>query len=273
MKRRKRRNRGGRRRSGNWRWWLLLTLAILVICIGAYFLFDLRKSLELDDDLCPMNEPATAILFALFDLSDPINVSQAARLRTEFYRQVDSLNPGTKISVGVVTSELDELGPRFIKCKPLKGKEANRIYQNPSLVEERFQNEFRQPLDGIIEKLMNAEEQETSPIIESMHALVAETRGSRDPGISKSLMLVSDLLQNSSHHSFFRGEHWESFLESGNASKVSSALEDFDVTIIRIPGRRAAKSDPRLVDDFWVRYLEAQGIRSLDVDLTTLGEF
>ena len=58
--------------------------------------------------------------------------------------------------------------------------------------------------------------------------------------------------------SFYRGEDWESFERSPEFSRLANNLDGAEVTIIRVP-RPGARVDGAAVDDFWVRYLDAQG--------------
>ena len=71
-------------------------------------------------------------------------------------------------------------------------------------------------------------------------------------------MIVSDLLQHSDALSFYRGDDWESFRASPDFARLAHNLDGAEVTILRVP-RPGAKVDGAAVDDFWVRYLDAQG--------------
>lgn len=101
-----------------------------------------------------------------------------------------------------------------------------------------------------------------APIIESVQALVSGTPGLTPPAPGlRQLIIVSDLFQNSPAFSFYRGEGWAEFTASPAFSRVSNGLEDIEVTILRI-GRYAPElRDPRVVEDFWQRYLQQQGAR------------
>ena len=120
---------------------------------------------------------------------------------------------------------------------------------------------------------MVAEEQPNSPIIESIVATSAATEGTRNKDLPRKLILVSDLIQNTDRHSFFRGLDWQDFEKSSAYSQISQALKDFDVVVIRIPKPERWSIDTAAVDDFWVRYFEANAVRSLTHDRLTLGEF
>jgi hypothetical protein len=79
------------------------------------------------------------------------------------------------------------------------------------------------------------------------------------------IVIVSDLLQHSEALSFYRGEDWESFRASAGFARLARNLDGAEVVIVRIP-RAEAKVDEGAVDDFWVRYLDAQGAGRVDVE-------
>ena len=84
-------------------------------------------------------------------------------------------------------------------------------------------------------------------------------------GWPRRIVIVSDLVQHSEALSFYRGDDWESFRASPDFARLARNLDGAEVTIVRIP-RAGAKVDASAVDDFWVRYLDAQGAGRVDVE-------
>ncbi len=72
-------------------------------------------------------------------------------------------------------------------------------------------------------------------------------------------------MQHSDALSFYRGEDWASFRASPDFARLAKNLDGAEVTIFRIP-RTSAKVDGAAVDDFWVRYLDAQGAARVHVE-------
>ena len=278
--RRRGRTRHGRARkrrarsSGNsWFWWLVIVLVLLAIGASGYFFMSVRTGSRINEaTLCPVEGPE-AVLVVVLDLTDPLTARQSERLRRELHRQIESTAKDTMISVGVVSSDASEKNPEFALCRPLRGSEANEIYQNPGFVAERFTEQFQKPLEATITAMLVAEEQPTSPIIESIVATTAATEGTREKDLPKKIILVSDLIQNTDRHSFFRGQTWRDFENSSAFSQISQVFKGFDVVVIRVPEPAEWSIDSAAVDDFWVRYFEANGVRSLTHDRITLGEF
>ena len=238
-------------------------LGVAYLQLGDRFAFD-------EKTLCPEAGP-NGIMVAVLDLSDPLSTLQAGRLRTELSRQITEAPEGTMISVAIVDPDSSISGIRFGLCRPQAGWEASMLYQNKAMIEERFREEFEAPLEQAIKSMLRGEEQATSPIIETIHQAVVDTFGYRTDDISKKLVLVSDLYQNSSMHSFYRGHDWDDFRSSPSYATKSEYLDGFDVVVMRVPRPVPRSSTNDAVEDFWVNYLEASGVKSIDVDNATLG--
>ena len=248
-------------------------LVLLAFGAGGFFFMSVRTESRINEaTLCPVDGPE-AVLVVVLDLTDPLTERQSERLRRELHRQFENTAKDTMISVGVVSSDPMEKNPKFALCRPLKGSEAIEFYQNPSFVADRFTEQFQNPLEETIEAMMVAEEQPTSPIIESIVETLAATEGTRNKDLPRKLILVSDLIQNTNRHSFFRGQDWRDFEKSGAFSQISQALRDFDVVVIRIPKPERWSIDTAAVDEFWLRYFSANAVRDFNLDRITLGEF
>ena len=267
---RRRSRRGG---SSNWPWLLLIGLVVLAVAGVGLFYFKVSGKGQVDEaTLCPRSGP-TELLVILLDLSDPLHERHAGRLRRVIDRHIDRAGQATMISVAVVGADQTRSNIRFGLCKPLQGDEASRIYQNSTLVEQRYETGFNRPLSEAVDSMLRGEELNTSPIIETMHHAVVDSLGFDRDGIGKSLVLVSDLYQNSEIFSFYRGENWNSFARSPGFDRVTGYLDGFDVHVIRIQRPAPRRSGNSQVEDFWVRYFEKTGAESIQPDSTTLGGF
>lgn len=267
------RNLRRRRRSLSWLWWLVLILLLIIIASFACWVYNKYEQARIDPTtLCPV-DGATAFLAVILDLTDPLNDQQADRLKNELERQFKNAENGTLISVGVVKAEPSTFGKRFSICKPQSGNTASPIYQNKSMIEKRYDQEFRIPLTETVESMMSGGEQDSSPIIESITSLIASHPEFRERNTPKRLILVSDLVQNSDIHSFFRGQDWSDFRQTREFANFSFSLRNFDVTIVQIPVNASARINVGEVGDFWQRYLHKHGARLKSLDTVTLGRF
>lgn len=253
----------------------LAVVAIIVVTVLVslilYFYVQLSSKKIDEDSLCPINGEVGYLAIVL-DLTDPLTSQQTIRLKREIKRLINLQEEGTLISVGVVHFDEAKQGSEFSICKPASGEEANNLYENKSLIEETYLKEFKGPLHTRIDAMMYAEELPNSPIIESITALVSSNTGIKDKEIPKTLILVSDLVQNSDALSFFKGEDWYDFSRKNEIANLTRILKDFRIRIIRIPRLETISLDYDGINDFWVRYLEAHRVKSIQLDQVTLGK-
>lgn len=241
-------------------WWAALGAVLLVFAVGTIAIVGVLSSRpEIDPvTLCQKDGP-DAVKAILLDLTDPLSSTQAERLRSLIAREVRAAPVNTMISVGVVSQDPDEWGASFVQCKPATGERASVLYQNPQIIAETFQREFMAPLDQVLDEMFSATEEDRSPIMESLQALLVETPHALDDHGSLSIVIASDMLQNSDVLSLYRGEGWDHLVDSGAVGRLAKNLDGARVTLILIPRPRASAAARSGIDPFWSRYFDRQG--------------
>lgn len=245
---------------------ILIIVASLVVLIGAGVAAVMLKRgvTQIDPTtLCP-RDGATGTIAVLFDLTDPLTRAQASVIHTRIENMIERAEVGALLTVGIVSPDPGEWGAKIAICKPRSGENASEVYENPELIRRRYQEKFIQPLEATLDRLLTVAEADSSPILESMQALVADTPGFVDGDGPRTLVIASDLIQNSPAMSFYRGQDWTSFAKSRDASRIASTLAGTKVVLLVIPRPTAKLRRPAAVEDFWARYLDAQGIDAYD---------
>jgi hypothetical protein len=213
-----------------------------------------------DATLCH-SSGAVNVTSILLDLTDPLNETQQSRLKTIIQNEVASSSVDTMIALGVVSEDPQSWGARFAKCKPATGDQANSLYENPTLIADRYQREFLSPISDKIAATLEGEVENQSPIMEALQSLIASTPDFTKIRGQRKIIVVSDMLQHSETLSFYRGQGWDYFSEQGGELRLASNLLNVTVEIIRIP--RSGRNTPaqNLVEGFWTRYFDRQGSR------------
>lgn len=216
------------------------------------------KDMAVDAALCPLDGPVaeTAILF---DLTDPLAPAQSEQLRQYLEGEFASAPVGTQFTMGVVAEDQALWGAKDPLCKPPSEKDVNAYTQNVELVKTRYRERFLDPLQANLDRMIGASGAKTSPIMESLQALVASTPGFLTFHGPRRLILVSDLLQNSDAMSFYRGQDWTSFQASPAFARLGRTLDGVAVEIYSVPREVEKLKDPTAVEDFWLRYFDVQG--------------
>lgn len=174
-------------------------LLFVGFAIASLFALKYAISTSADDidpeTLCRIghNDPVTKVLI---DKTDPWNENSRQRLARLIASLKINLAQHERLSIYI----LDETGtysptPVFDMCNPGRGDQASELYQNPRLIQKRYEEQFSAPLDEILETLLKPGSAPRSPILETMHGL----RGTGE----ERLVVVSDMMQNSEELTFY----------------------------------------------------------------------
>ena len=243
-----------------------IVVLLAVVAVAAWFVTRQIRADAIDEaTFCPATG-ATGELAILLDITDPLGATQLLTLRSELERMVVDSPRGTLVSLGRVSDQPGELGAAYALCRPMTGAEGGEWIRNPTQLDQKFQERFLKPFQAELSGMLDASEAKQSPIMEGLQALLAGTAatGARVEG-PRRIVVASDLIQNSDAMSFYRGNDWASFKASPAFARLAKNLDGAEVTIFRVP-RQNAKVDAAAVDDFWVRYLDAQGAHEVHVE-------
>lgn len=261
----------GRSRAGSaWPYVVGAVLALAVLGGAGWWMSRTASTMAVDDALCPAASGPIAETAILFDLTDPMAPSQSAQLRQYLEGEFAGAPVGTQFTMGVVSEDAEEWGATDPLCKPPSDKDVSTLTQNVSLVKRRYDERFMAPLQSNLDSMISASGAKTSPIMESLQALVADTPGFLTFPGPRRLIVVSDLLQNSDAMSFYRGEDWQSFQDSPAFQRLGRTLDGVQVEILAVPREVRKVKDPQAIEDFWIRYFELQGANL--PTLRTLGD-
>lgn len=177
-------------------------IAVAIIGFSFYALqpkpFDEVTLCEISDEL----PPHTAVII---DKTDEYSAEQADFIAATIRRTRDRLEIGERLSL----FELDQDGRfdprgRFSYCNPGRGDQVNPLFRNPEQMEERFNEKFGQPMQAILEDLVEPKEAPNSPVLEAL-ARLAQTENFSDRAPARRVVLISDMLQNSDVFSIYGG--------------------------------------------------------------------
>lgn len=152
------------------------------------------------ETLCPKAGPVGHTLI-LVDKSDPWSEVQAGRLKKLVKQIGDELPAERMLSIYVFNDVFEPGFPSLISlCNP--GKTASELIGNPRREYVKWVEKFGRPLDDAMTVLTQPAKGNQSPIVEAIGDVVSR-RENRFPTGDRSLVLVSDMLQNSSQFTVF----------------------------------------------------------------------
>jgi len=246
---------------------LMIFAALGVLGVIGFYSFKLSRDPGLTDELCPAGGPR-GYLAILVDTTDPLTLTHLQRARQILDAKIRDAQVGTRVSFSTVSPDLGVRQSSFFSiCKPPSAEDVSELTQNPRMVQEQYEAAFKSPVEDTLKRLLTIPEAPSSPIMEGLQEFASSVPDFTTTDRPRELVIMSDLIQHSEAFSFYRGGTWSSFSDAGGPERFGLAFSDANITILRIPREIEMAS---VVDDFWVRYLAAQGFGS--VDIITIGD-
>ncbi|RUR34776.1 hypothetical protein ELY33_00940 [Vreelandella andesensis] len=237
---------------------MLIIITIVGFAVLIYFWQSESKRPGINQTtLCPEHGPVEHLAI-LIDTTDPLSMTQLQAARQKVEKIIHDAPVGSRVSFSTVSPNNTVRQSSFYSiCKPPTGESASFLTQNPKIIESKYRKEFFSPINSVLDSLLTLESADSSPIMEGLQEFITKIPEFSTTNNNKEIVIISDLIQHSSDFSFYRGLSWESFNSNGSVDQLSRNLGGVKITILRIPRNLANKN---IVDDFWVRYFEAQGI-------------
>lgn len=214
--------------------WLL---GIVVVCItvlavgGLIYLKTTTAKPALDKQtLCPVEGGAQSTTVVLLDTSD----RWPEIAREEVHKRLEKLAAGVPY-YGLL--ELRLLDPSvqggrimFSKCNPGNGLNESEITANPRLMRRKWKEQFLNPLQRALDQTLTQSETDSSPILSTAQRIAVDHFDGERPG---HLVLVSDMIENTSGYSQYKGDlSYERYKQSVAYKKQHTDLKRADVSIL-----------------------------------------
>ncbi len=178
--------------------WALIVFVALALLLLMFAWHTLSVNADNYDrrTLCRVNGKDPSMIL-LIDKTDPWGAKERNRLRNLIEKLKEQLRRHERLAIYM----LDETGtfsltPLFEMCNPGTGEQANGLYENPRLLEQRFNEQFSAPLDGLLQSLLEPGVALRSPILSA----IKEIRGAKEAR----LVVVSDMMEYSDEISHYR---------------------------------------------------------------------
>lgn len=247
-----------------------LATAVLGAALWALFFCDACRPRELDADLCPASGPV-AYVAVVIDTTDRVGPPAQAEIGKVLDAAIDGMAAGTKLGLYLVedqTGENPDGASRVaVLCHPGRGGDVNILTESRRDAQDLFEREFLAPVDAALTGMLAAESADTSPIAEALRVAAADLLPYGQTAAPQTVILVSDMVQNSARFSFFRGDRWDA-LPAAVQEALTIRFEDVEVRLIQIlrpdlwEGRRPFEAAD--VTDFWQGLLAAGRVRRVE---------
>jgi hypothetical protein len=261
------RRRFSRRRRGS-ETLALKVIAIVVVVVvlfglGGTFWYVQGRAAQLasldPETLCPKSGP-TSQFAVLIDRTDALTEIQGEALRRQITAWASAIPKHGSFKVYEVGHGGALLQPVVAVCNPGDGSDQSAIDSNPKMWRARYEEKFQAPISAMLERMRLDEEAKTSPILEGVQAIVVKDFGPDAPQGPKTLVIVSDLLQNQQGFSLYQGvPALDAFWATPYAASVRSNLAGIHAEVYLLHRMKAAAKQTDALGKFWIDWLERQG--------------
>jgi hypothetical protein len=238
-------------------------VVVVLVGLGGVFWFVQGRAAQfasLDPDtLCPKSGP-TSQFAVLIDRTDALTEIQGEALRRQITAWAAAIPKHGSFKVYEVGYGGALLQPVVSVCNPGDGSDQSAIDSNPKMWRARYEEKFQAPVAAMLERMRLDEEAKASPIFEGVQAIAVKDFGPDAPQGPKTLIIVSDLLQNQQGFSLYQGvPAADAFWATPYAASVRSNLTGIHTEIHLLHRLKAAAKQTDTLGKFWIDWLERQG--------------
>lgn len=260
-------NRGRRRRAPSKdRLYIIIgvTLVTAVCAVVATALILRPDQVELDSaTLCPTDGPGSVTLI-LIDRTDRFGTVTKADIEVQLQNRLDATTAHEEIVLFAVNdTDTAVLAPIIQLCNPGAPRNVDPLIASKAIVERNWQQRFMEPMSGVLRELLVEERASRSPIMESIQSVSVTHFGtSSRRAIPRQLIIISDLLQNSSAWSLYTDPpDYERFKSSFSSRGLNPDLRDVEIEMWLIQRNSRRQADQLAVIDFWSDWISEHGGR------------
>lgn len=232
---------------------ILAAVSLLAVVVGAYFWFTAHRPPARDQQtFCPLDGPS-AITVMLLDTSDPLPTPTKEDAVKRLTDIAAALPDYALLDIRILDSAYPAGRQVFALCNPGDGRGLNEFTGNPSLAKKRWRERFREPLDEALNIGMQPQPSATSPILSTLQGIALDRfTGAAAAKIEKSLIIVSDMIENEKDYSQYQGDLSYQRLKGTPAYlKFRTDLNGTHVHILYVQRFTKRQINPTLLMQFW----------------------
>jgi hypothetical protein len=239
------------------------TVVVVLAGLGGVFWFVQGRAAQMaaldPDTLCPKSGP-TSQFAVLIDRTDALTEIQGEALKRQVTAWANAVPKHGGFKVYEVGYGGALLKPVVAVCNPGDGSDQSAIDSNPKMWRARYEAKFQAPIAAMLDRMKLDTEAKQSPILEGVQAIAVKDFGPDAPQGPKTLIIVSDLLQNQTGFSLYQSvPAVDAFWATPYAASVKSNLSGIHTEIFLLHRMKAASKQTDALGKFWIDWLERQG--------------
>ncbi len=243
---------------------VLLAAAGLLFAAGFIVWYKVHPAPPIDTQTgCRKDGNYSAVAAVLIDTTDTLIPVQAQDLRTELATFAENIPQYGKLELYLMQPASEGLiKPILAVCNPGRGTDVSQWTGNPGLMDRRWHNIFEKRVDQTFDHMLaQSTPSRESPIMEEIQQVAVQTFiGHQVQAVPKQLVVVSDMLQNSTILDNYREEpSFEQFRVRPEFIRVRPELEGVNVIIFYVNRSAAQRRQGARQIEFWQSYFAESG--------------
>lgn len=241
---------------------VIIAVATVFATAAIYYSFYIAggQGVYVDKHLCLLDGSIPGHHVVLLDGTDQFDLTQQEIVQRVIHNEAAMVRPFEKLTIAAVDQDRP-YSPHvlFSGCAPKNSGDANRWSENPDIIGSIWNNRFMKPALVPLRVMAAAPGQRRTPLVESVFGMTLW------PDFSSSvrhrhLVIVSDMLQNTSLYSHYGGKRGPSFADfAGRPGALQNIPDLTGVTVVGYYLIRTAtmslQSDAQ--KQFWIDYFGA----------------
>lgn len=250
-----------------WRYGVVVCIITAALIAGYSYLKWVvpRPPHLLPGTLCPDDGPRS-ITVVLVDATDDLTDITKRDIRSHLTDLAEALPPYGLLEMRLLDPTIPGGRITFKKCNPGDGSNLSKLVTNPVLAHKRWLEDFHIPVENALDGSLAPARADTSPIMETVQRIAVDRfSGQSLSNTPKSLVLVSDMIENGPDYSQYHGDlSYERFQASPAYKKLRTDLHRADVSILYAQ-RLAPPIDSKKHLEFWLRWIrDNNGVMAKD---------
>ncbi len=243
--------------------WIFLLIFLIFLAGGGYLIYQTMTKIVLSDNGCPEVGGARGTTVILFDNTDKYEPVIEADIRANLFNIKDSVKKYQKLAIYIITENANNIEPVLEICNPGSMADESKfafLNKNPREIKDRWEKEFSNEVDLIIEKLLRGGTSDWSPIFEMIQAVnISSLKHSNESYRDENkLFIFSDFIHNTPEFSQYSDQSDFETFKSNNRNyyeKVYSMLRDTYVKLYVV--NRLQSESLETMDNFWKDFFVA----------------
>lgn len=246
----------------------LILIGLTLLVLGGFALAGLmlRPPPTDGETLCRTDQPLVAHTIVLVDSTDRLEPRHRRKLRAVLDQERARLGQYDRFTLMRLSSRRpQEPAILFSKCLPRPPEDANPLFENARMTQERWDEDFASALDRALRSAQSSARQNASPILAGVRAIAADPDFGAEIA-HRRLVIVSDLLEHDPNgFSLYVSEAdyraWVAVSPQGPPD-----LGQVDVRVAPLDRPEHAARQAEAVDNFWPAFFDAASAKSVSFD-------